>query len=100
MSTSDFRAWFDERMDRLETRLDKVLDTQTAQHDVQTKQAADIAYHIRRTDAVEKWVEALSADVHPIKEHVARLKGVMWFVGAVGGTVAFVVSLWKAFRAP
>jgi N-acetylmuramic acid 6-phosphate (MurNAc-6-P) etherase len=43
----------DSRLDRIETKLDRVLEIQNAMNVTQAKQAVDIEHHIKRTDLLE-----------------------------------------------
>jgi hypothetical protein len=42
-----------ERLDRIENKLDRILEAQNAMNVIQAKQAVDIEHHIKRTDLLE-----------------------------------------------
>jgi tetrahydromethanopterin S-methyltransferase subunit G len=97
MDIRDLAAMLEARLDRIEEKVDGQT-SRLGQIDVTlARQAGEIEHHIRRTDALERRVEQVAADVAPVKEHVARLKTVAWFIGWAVGAVATGAGLWKAF---
>ena len=72
------------------TRLGSI-DTTLARQEVHLKN------HMRRSDMNEKAVEVLTAMVTPLQSHVARVDGVIRFIGfsaIVVGLVMSAVNLW------
>lgn len=54
----------DERLIRIEEKLDKVLEQQGEMKTVQAEQAVDLKHHIKRTDLLEKQVAGLQKYVY------------------------------------
>lgn len=95
MNTHDLAEMLAERLDKIESKLDRV-QQHTGQIDVTlAAQAKDIAYHIKRTDALEARVEQVAEQLRPVKEHVARLKGVWWVVSGSATLVGIAVGVAK-----
>lgn len=86
MTGVELVKWLEEKLDKLDTKLDGIKEDQAEIRRVQAEQAKDIAHHIKRTDELQLIVE-------PLKEHLARLRGIAWFLGAVGATVAAIIGV-------
>ena len=71
------------RLDRIESKVDVVRDRCAAIDVTLAQQAIQLTHHIRRTDALEARVEQVADEVRPVTEHVAKLKGAAWLIGAV-----------------
>jgi hypothetical protein len=77
----------DERLLRLEEKLDKVVDTQA-------EIKADLQEHMRRTLIAESNIDKLAANMAPVQEHVAfirvlgRLSSII--IGIAGAVAAFL----------
>ena len=92
MEIKDHRARIEEKIDKLDSRLDKVDVTLALQH-------ASLEDHKRRSEANEKAVEILKDEVKPIVSHV-YLMGVLGKVflvilgsGAIGKIVSLLLKL-------
>lgn len=93
MNSVEFAEWLRDEMEKLQDKLDATR-TDIARIDVTLAgQAADVAHHIRRTDALEARVEQVAADVRPVKEHVAMLRGAGKLVALVATILAITVAL-------
>lgn len=77
----------DQRIERLETKIDQVLEQQTEMTVTLAKQHEQIAYHIRRTDLLEQQFK-------PVIKHVALVEGVGKLVG-FGAAIAGIFRLFK-----
>jgi len=75
----------DQRIERIETKVDKVLEQQAEMNNVLAKQHEQLIYHIRRTDLLEQ-------ELKPIAEHVTVVKGIIRLIG-VGAAVAAIIRL-------
>lgn len=81
----------DERLLRLEEKLDKVVDTQS-------EIRADLQEHMRRTEIAEINIEKLAQLMAPVQEHVAFIKvlgKLLTTAGVIAGIVAALLSLDK-----
>ena len=93
MDIRDLAAMLNERLDRLDNKLDAVQE-HMGQIDVTLAQnTKDIAYHIKRTDALEQRVEQVADEMKPVREHVARLKGIGWFLGVCAAVLGVLATL-------
>ena len=81
----------DERLDRIESKLDKLSD-------VQVVIQVDVAEHIRRTAIAESNIEKLSEALQPVRKHVTMVETVVialaWIVGIIGA----IATIYGAFR--
>lgn len=77
---------------RLEDKLDKVIESVASIDKTLAGQAVQLADHIRRTALLED-------DLKPVKEHVQRLKGVMWVLGGLTtglvGALELIRTYWR-----
>lgn len=96
MNGMELAKWLEARLDKFDEKLDKIKDDQAEIRRVQAEQAKDITHHIKRTDLLETQIEDIADKVEPLKEHLARLKGVAWFLGACAATVAAIEAI-KSF---
>lgn len=95
MDVRDLATWLQDRLDKIETKVDGVQD-HTRQIDVTlAKQAVDLEHHIRRTDLLEQQVGTVAASIKPVQEHVAKLKGAWFLVTATGTGVGVVLGVMK-----
>lgn len=76
----------DERLFRIEDKLDKALDSQQ-------EIKLNLAEHMRRTELAEIAVENLAEAIKPIQEHVALIRGVSKLFAWVLGIAATVVTI-------
>lgn len=93
MDTRDLAAWLNDRLDRLENKVDSV-QSHCAQIDVTlTKQAADVEHHIKRTDLLEYRVEQVAASIRPISEWQTRIKAIGWLVGFIATAAGILETI-------
>jgi chromosome segregation ATPase len=87
----------DDRLKRIEDKVDKVEEAITEIKVTLSRNTASLEEHMRRSDAIEEYVQALDKhlnenvvkkDLEPIKKHVNQvtwaIKGIFWFIGIVG----------------
>lgn len=77
-------ARIESKVDKLDSRLDGIDVTLAGQH-------VQLAEHIRRTAILEE-------DIKPVKTHVARIGGVLAFIGLLAtgtGLVAGIIEIVK-----
>lgn len=99
---NDFQAWLAKRLDDIaeQMREDFVATrSHLASIDVTlAKNTADVEHHIKRTDVLEERVEQVASDVTPIKDHVDKVKTVMWFVRWTGGALVAALGAYATFK--
>lgn len=83
-------------VERIDQKLDKVAEDVTGIKLVQVEQAADIKYHIRRTDLSEKRIEILHGELTPVKKHVEFVNTVFKIIGAFCTGLGVVFGAIKA----
>lgn len=98
METPDFIAWLGDRLDKIEVKLDEGRDRLSSVDVTLTQQAADLAYHIKRTNLLEAQVSRVADEVTPIKEHVQRFRGIAWFLVALAGIGSTLVTVKSLLR--
>lgn len=57
----------------------------------------DLGHHIKRTDLAERSIELLREEIVPVKTHVARVDGILRFIGLVGIVVGIGSGIYKIF---
>lgn len=77
----------DNRLNRLEEKLDRVLE-------VQSEMKADVQEHIRRTEIAESNIEKISENIRPIQEHVAFIR----ISGRLLAIISTLAAIYAAFR--
>lgn len=75
---------------RVEDKLDKVADDISQINATLVGQAADIRYHIKRTDMLE-------AKIQPIEKHIIMFNGVLKFIGAIALFIGIIEGLLRIF---
>jgi tetrahydromethanopterin S-methyltransferase subunit G len=86
----------DDRLDRIEQKLDKISDEITAIKVTLHGQHVSIQEHIRRTEIAEANLEALREQLDPIEKHVLYVNGFLKGLGVVSivlGLTALVLEL-------
>ena len=86
-----------DRLERIEGKQDKIQENMAEMVVVLTKNTADIAHHIQRSDLAEENLELLREDLKPIKHHVEFVKGALWAIGVVGA-FAYVLKDFGIFE--
>lgn len=81
----------DERLLRIEERLDKVLD-------VQGDIRADLQEHMRRTELAEQGIDKLAIALQPIQKHVAVVQGSGQLLAWILGVVAAIATTYLALK--
>jgi uncharacterized coiled-coil protein SlyX len=93
METQDLAAMLEARFDKLEVKLDKLQDHAASADVTLAQQAKDISHHIHRTDLLEERVEQVATMIEPIKDHVARVRSIGWFIGGLLGLVTTIMGI-------
>lgn len=75
----------DDRLERIENKLDKVVDQIGEINETTTKQQVSLDYHIKRTDLLEKKLE-------PVEEHVQLVSALFKIIGGLA-VVAGIISV-------
>lgn len=75
----------DDRLERIESKLDKVVDEIGEIKETTAKQQVSLDYHIKRTDLLEKKLE-------PVEEHVQLVSSVFKVIGGLA-IIAGIVSV-------
>jgi len=81
----------DSRLDRIEEKLDKLVE-------VQTQIQVDVAEHIRRTAIAESNIDKLSEALQPIRTHVITVQTVITASAWVIGIVAAIATVYSAIK--
>jgi hypothetical protein len=81
----------DGRLDRIEEKLDKLVE-------VQTQIQVDVAEHIRRTAIAESNIDKLSEALQPIRTHVITVQTVITASAWVIGIVAAIATVYSAMK--
>jgi len=81
----------DGRLDRIEEKLDKLVE-------VQTQIQVDVAEHIRRTAIAESNIDKLSEALQPIRTHVITVQTVITASAWVIGIVAAIATVYSAIK--
>lgn len=98
MDTSEFIAWLGDRLDKIESKLDEGRDHLASVDVTLAKQAADLEYHIKRTNLLEAKTDQIASEVTPIKDHVQRIKGIGWFLSVVGVLIGVAATIRGLFK--
>lgn len=77
----------DHRFDKIDEKIDKIIDKQTEMAIILAAQHESLKVHIKRTNILE-------AALEPIKRHVYMVNGGLKLIGAI----AIVVELIKIFK--
>lgn len=77
-----------EKLETMDDKLGQIAITQT-------EQAADLKYHILRTDLAEKHLAHLESKITPLTEAHAKFKGMMVLAGVGASVVAVVAGIVK-----
>lgn len=72
----EFQEWIKSRMERIEDKLDNVVDRCHNIDHTLSRNTIDIEKHIKRTDGLQDMVDKFS-------KHLTRVNGIIWFVGFV-----------------
>lgn len=75
----------DDRLERIENKLDKVVDEIGEIKETTAKQQVSLDYHIKRTDLLEKKLE-------PVEEHVHLVSSMFKIMGGLA-VIAGIVSV-------
>ncbi len=74
------------RFDRIEEKLDRVLERVSSIDATIASQHVSLTEHIRRTEILEN-------QVAPIKDHVAQLRGIAKFLGASAAIIGLAAAV-------
>jgi len=77
-----------DQLDRIEEKLDKLVDKQSSMDTTLAAQAVVLAEHVKRSNMLEE-------QMRPVQRHVAMVQGALKLLGAVGvgGLMALLKSL-------
>ena len=81
----------DGRLDRIEEKLDKIVE-------VQTQIQVDVAEHIRRTEIAENNIEKLSEALQPVRVHVTMVQTIITALAWTIGIIAAIATTYAAFK--
>jgi hypothetical protein len=79
----------DSRINRLESKIDHVVEKINSIDSTLSAQHESLKYHIKRTDLLEKQVK-------PIEAHVNRINGALRLISATGVVYALIRLLLKS----
>jgi hypothetical protein len=81
----------DERLDRIEGKLDKLSD-------IQVNIQVDVAEHIRRTNIAEANIDKLSEALQPIRTHVIAVQTIITAAAWIIGIVATIATIYSSIK--
>jgi|LakMenE18May11ns_1017448.scaffolds.fasta_scaffold8949377_2 hypothetical protein len=81
----------DERLDRIEGKLDKLSD-------IQVNIQVDVAEHIRRTNIAEANIDKLSEALQPIRTHVTAVQTIITAAAWIIGIVATIATIYSSIK--
>lgn len=87
----------EDMLEKLESKLDRIDSRLNAMDVTLAKQAGSLDEHIRRTEALESWVESIQEELEPIKSHVSAWAGAGKLVVVLGVLAGIVFGAWKLF---
>lgn len=87
-----------DRLDKLEEKLDKIVDNLISIDKTLVKQEAELSEHILRTTFAEKRLEHIENDILPIKVHVNKVQGAFQLLGVISVIVAIVTAIIQFFK--
>lgn len=87
----------EKRFDKLEEKLDKVLEEVGSINVTLARNTSDLEYHIKRTDLAEKHIQSLEAQVIPLKKKEAMIEGVFKLIGAIATALGLTIGAAKLF---
>lgn len=90
---NDDKQLFADWLARIEAKIDRMSEHDGRVDVTLTKQAGQLEHHIKRTDLLEARVEQVAGEVLPVKDALARAKGIAWFVGLVVAVVGFGLTV-------
>ena len=79
-----------EKIDKIDDKIDKILAHSVATDVTLAGQAADIKYHIMRTDLLQEAIV-------PIQKHVHMIEGGFKIIGYIATAVTFLGGIYKMF---
>jgi hypothetical protein len=79
----------EDRLERIETKLDKVVDQISEINSTTAKQQVSLDYHIKRTDLLEKKLEPVEAHVNLI----SSLFKIVASIAVLAGIVATILQI-------
>lgn len=85
----------DERLKRIESKIDKLDDRLDSLDKTSVKQEQNLAEHMRRTELAEANIDSIRDELKPVQRHVAMLEGILKFIGLVGTLVAIAAGVVK-----
>ena len=81
---------------RIEMKLDKVVEDQSQIKVIQAGQAADLKYHIARTELNEARIETVEDKLLPLVELKNKFDGAFLLIGKVGTGLGLIFGAIKA----
>jgi hypothetical protein len=85
----------DNKLERIEDKLDQMLEKQSEMVEVQIRQEADLRHHIYRTDQNEELLAILRDEQAPLKKHVAMVEGAFKLLGMICTVLGLLFGLTK-----
>ena len=87
----------DDRIIRIEGKLDSLSDTLHAVDKTLVGQHASLAEHMRRTALAEESIDLIRKDLQPVKAHINRIDGGIRLVGFITLAVSLIGGILKIF---
>lgn len=87
----------DELLNKIDLKVDKISDDITDIKIVQARQETVLEEHIKRSDSLENLYNHLSAEVHPLKSDVEKIKGAFQLFTVLASVIASILGFLKLF---
>lgn len=80
---------------KVEIKIDKMLDKIAKIDSTLAAQHESLKEHMRRSDALEKYIESVEKDVTPLQAHVNMVKGAGKVIAVAGSILALIFGIIK-----
>lgn len=85
----------DDRLNSIETRLERVENKLDKMVDIQADMRADVREHIRRTAIAEHNISKLADNMAPVQKHVAAVQGLGVFITILAAAIGAAFTLYQ-----
>lgn len=79
--------------DRVDKKMDKILDKISNIDVTLAKQQISLDEHIRRTAIAEQHIEAIREDIKPMQKHINMVQGGLKVLAALGAVIFSILKL-------
>lgn len=97
MDSKELVAWLGDRLDRFEERIEARMDRTDEKldevRDHGAKVDTELAKQAQLIAQARRETAAVIQEVAPIKDHVQNIRGIVWFLGIVGGGIGLAATI-------